>query len=208
MYELLNQNLKTLLKKHRLTSKQLADITGVPLPTISRLRNEHDVNPTVNSLIPICQHFKVSLDQLLGIDSFCFNSNSLEFVRKINAVPLLSWENVPHFVSQKSVDEQSFIYTELPHQLALYALKVPTTHGDIFHENSIIFISTSTTAKNGDYVIVYSIEDHLVGIKQLITDIDGIYLKSLNDNLHPIKLSERYKISGVIFQERKNFVEC
>lgn len=205
MHKLLNKNLNALLVKRKLTSQELSEAIHVPLPTINRLRSDSKVNPTIGTLIPICQYFNVTLNQILGFEPLLIeDNNNVEITPKLNTIPLLNWHDVPKFKNNRKPKMHTTIYTELSNNLALYALKVETSNWGTFAKDSIIMISTNTAASHGDYVVVYSVKDHLIGIKQFITDIDGIYLKSLNDSLQTIKLTDQYKISGVIIQTRNN----
>ncbi|MBY0544623.1 MAG: helix-turn-helix domain-containing protein [Gammaproteobacteria bacterium] len=205
MHDILNKNLRMLLSKHKLTSKKLSDITCVPLPTISRFRSDRDVNPTINSLLPICKYFNVSVDQILGFSPLPSDEHATELAPHLTAVPLIKCDSLPDFGVKKKSKDVLIVYTELSQDLDLYALNVETTCWRMFQKGSIIFVSRNTKPQHGDYVIAYSVKDHAVGIKQYSVDIESVYLKSLNDNADIVKLNNAYKISGVIVQEKHNF---
>lgn len=206
MFELLHRNLDFLLTAKKLTSKDLSDATRIPLPTINRLRSDPDTNPTLGSLTPICQFFNVTLGQLVGLESLSLNNVDENTIQKLNTVPILSWQSVPQFIENTHPNIPEVIYTELQNTASMYALKIDANNWPIFEYNSIIFIARDKLPENGDYVVVYSTNDKLVGIKQFITDIDGIYLKSLNADTPSIKLTKQYKIAGVIIQVKRNLI--
>ncbi len=207
MHHLLNKNLNTLVIREDFTTKDLSEAINIPLPTLNRLRSESQVNPTISSLIPICQYFNITLDQLLGFSPLLFSGEGKQESSGLNAIPLLNCDAVPYFEIQNELNDEPVIYTELPKNLGLYAMRVQATCWKVFQKDSLIFVSTNITPQNDDYVVVYSLSDMVVGVKQLIIDIEGTYLKSLNDTLDTIKLTSAYKISGVIVQAKYNFYQ-
>lgn len=58
--------LKLLLFRHGLTEAELAKKTGVSKANISRLINQNNCNPTLNTLAPLAQYFEISVSQLIG----------------------------------------------------------------------------------------------------------------------------------------------
>lgn len=62
----LNDNIKRLMTRNSIDDITLAKETGIPLTTISRLKNASNINPTIKSLEPIATYFGVSVSDLIG----------------------------------------------------------------------------------------------------------------------------------------------
>ena len=63
--------LKQLMFKHDINESQLSHITGVSKSNISRLKNDPQCNPTMNTLIPIAKHFEITVSELIGEECKC-----------------------------------------------------------------------------------------------------------------------------------------
>ena len=58
--------LTTLMVRAGLSDNELADRTGIPQPTISRIKNGHSRDPRDSTLRPLAEHFRLSVSQLRG----------------------------------------------------------------------------------------------------------------------------------------------
>lgn len=66
-YKLLKSNIRSLMEKRKVTQAQLAEITKMSQPNISKALNPEDKkNFTVDQLYDIAVYFGVSLDELVG----------------------------------------------------------------------------------------------------------------------------------------------
>ena len=61
-----SQVLLMLMNRAGLTDNELADRTGIPQPTISRIRNGDSRDPRDSTLRPLAQYFGLSVSQLRG----------------------------------------------------------------------------------------------------------------------------------------------
>lgn len=65
--ELLKANIRRLLEERGVTQAELAEITGMSQPNVSKALNPKDKKCfTVNQLFSIAQHYGVSIDELVG----------------------------------------------------------------------------------------------------------------------------------------------
>lgn len=62
---LLHENLKALRNQHKLTQAKVAEVLGVQITTISNWEVGYS-HPHVNMLVPICQLYNTSPNELLG----------------------------------------------------------------------------------------------------------------------------------------------
>lgn len=66
-FELLQENIRALLKKHDLTQNALAEIAGMTQANVSKALNPKESKQfTLDQLFRISQHFGVSIDELTG----------------------------------------------------------------------------------------------------------------------------------------------
>jgi len=61
-----SQILSMLMNRVGLTDNELAERTGIPQPTISRIRNGDSRDPRDSTLRPLAQYFGLSVSQLRG----------------------------------------------------------------------------------------------------------------------------------------------
>lgn len=64
---MLNDNIKQLRRAHNMTQVELAEKLGVSKQCVSNWENDY-IQPSIEMLIKIADHFKVSTDTLLGLD--------------------------------------------------------------------------------------------------------------------------------------------
>src|SRR5580692_3272249 len=96
MFKTLSDNLNLLMARARLSSSELARQLGIPATTIKRIRNNEQANPTITTLIPIAQYFSISLDQLIGDESFC-TTGEMRPLDELHQIPMLSWHECLHY---------------------------------------------------------------------------------------------------------------
>ncbi len=64
----MKNNLRILLARDKMTLLKLHEKTGVSLSTLSKIKREENVNPSIQTLIKIAQFFNVGLDDLIEIE--------------------------------------------------------------------------------------------------------------------------------------------
>lgn len=66
-FELLQKNIRSLLKKHGITQSDLATIAGMTQANVSKALNPNEKKQfTIDQVFRIAQHFGVSIDELVG----------------------------------------------------------------------------------------------------------------------------------------------
>lgn len=66
-FELLQENIRLLMKNKGITQNELAEIAGMTQPNISKALNPNATKQfTIDQLYRISQHFKISIDELIG----------------------------------------------------------------------------------------------------------------------------------------------
>lgn len=100
-FELLQENIRALLKKHDLTQNALAEIAGMTQANVSKALNRNESKQfTIDQVFRIAQHFGVSIDELVGNNASEKNSYSPRAVLaylidllRFDRARCFSWEN-------------------------------------------------------------------------------------------------------------------
>lgn len=113
------ENLQKLIEKEGLSRYKLAKETGIPYTTLIKIMDGTTKNPQIESLSPIADYFKVSVDHLIGESASSIIEAKLEersmtlaeLAEKAN-VPLTFLQNLDNIVPDHEVDggEQCYIY--------------------------------------------------------------------------------------------------
>ncbi len=185
MLRSLSDNLNLLITKTKTSANELARRTGVPSGTIKRIRNNAQPNPTISTLIPLAQHFAVSVSELLGEIPLFQTQSQVRVVE----VPLRA-SNGQYILTEKQVSAHAFaMFIEEPDLI-------------LFPMGACIIVEPARQPKTGDYVLVTKsgCDQTTTFIRKYIEEIDHIYLKPLVKDLMLTILTPDIKVLGVIVQ--------
>lgn len=206
--------LTILTKREDLSDNDLADRTGVPQPTISRIKSGESRDPRDKTLRPLAKYFGVTVSQLRG-DMPLSDSQSPHEPSNVapgppvrGAVPLISWVSAGAW--RETIDSletgmaEEWIETTAPVRQHTFALKV---QGDSmepdFPSGTYIVVEPDLDPQPGDFVIAKNGDE--ATFKQLTKDGADWYLKPLNPR-YPIKpLESPCKIIGVVREAVRRF---
>lgn len=204
MHKNLSDNLNILMAKARLTSSDLARLTGLPATTIKRIRSSEQSNPTISTLLPIAKYFSLSISELIGneIDDIDRFSNKAGGLRTL---PVLSWQTCVHFdaITYSEITDKTLTEKQVGDKS--FSLIVEDQDITPFPHKSTLIIDPQVQPANGDYIIVSKFQRGAAAIKKYIVEMDQIYLKSLIDGLGVELLTDEYKILGVVVQYKFDF---
>jgi len=206
----LNTILTILMEKNSISDSVLSKETLVPIPTIIRMRTKKNSNPTVNTLKPIADYFKVTIDQLLGVTSFDENLTIVNPIYRI--VPILDKNSIPLWLKGKLKKESIKPWTKTSTQdEKSYAIKCKTfTLNRKFSDDSIMIISPSINPTPGDSIIISNKTFKNPTLLDLCIK-DGAYFISPLDkpeNLSPLKLPfDFYGVVSEVFYHTKEAQE-
>lgn len=200
----LSANLIALMNKHHIGGIQLARAVNIPLSTIKNIRKGVNVNPTIETLIPLARYFNVSLDDIIGsnllvekaaIKKSGYSQNTPQ------SLPIISWDAAIDWPHSGSIDSQ--VFTEKLCGENAFALYSEQKASEIFAGPGIFLIDPQRTAKHFDYVLVHKLGLARASIKQILCDEESCYLKSLvvASKLEP--LDKNYRLLGVIIEYRQ-----
>ncbi|HLX54979.1 MAG TPA: helix-turn-helix transcriptional regulator [Aquella sp.] len=167
-----SNNLLDLMKKKKVTISELSDATGIAEITINKLRNGHNVNPTLSTLMQLSNYFGITVNELLGN-----NSNTLAIIS----------EDGTEISQNMQINELNCN--------ADFAIKINHNNYSRFPKDTILFIRNQTKLRNGDYIVVKSNSNYI--ICRVIIEPDAILGESLSrkENIYKIELNN---LSGVV----------
>lgn len=198
----LAENLKSLLQKKDISLSELSVHSGIHKTVISRLLLGKTTNPQIDTLRPIADFFKVTVDQLIG-DAPIFSNDAYGIIVPMDRllVPVIDWKNVPYwleikdrFTPKATVDAKSNISRDS------FALVVNDHKFEPrISQGTTIIIDPHATPSDGNYILTES-ENGDVIIKQLIIVNNKAHLKSLGNNFEMSKAKDNYKSFGVVVE--------
>ena len=206
----ISANIKKLLERTGISVHQLSIGTNLSYPTVKRILENDDPNPTLNSVETIANYFKVTIAELLGEVPSDFSSHP-NFLKRTNLtlIPLLKDTDIIEWPKNKAAilnDETiSSVSTDSNVGVNAYAMIANINSMEpAIPEKSILIIDPDGELKNKSFVIILKNGTHLAQIKQLLLDGPDRYIRTLNPEISmtsnkPIFLNEdEYQILGVI----------
>lgn len=199
------ENLTLLMEHNRIGAVQLARLTGIPLSTIKNIRKGSNINPTIETLIPLARHFDISLEDLIEGHSSLLNKSS--FVHGAQAahspkrIPIISWEAARNF--SQTISSFQYVFTERKLCENAFALTLDKENIGVFAAPGLIIINPILQPEHLDYVLVSKKTVERPFIKQFICDEEFNFLKSLNIVNKLDKYDENYQMIGIVVEYRQ-----
>ncbi len=199
----LSANLVALMDYHRIGGVQLARAINIPLSTIKNIRKGANVNPTIETLIPLARYFNVALEEIissnLSVEKIAMKKNKTS----PQAVPVLSLEEAVNWPQSGSRDLH--IFTEKVCSERAFAVHSEQNSSESFAAPGIFLVDTMLDPTHFDYVLVHKLGLARASVKQIICDEDSHYLKSLVIASKLELLDKNYRLLGVMIEYRQFF---
>lgn len=208
--------LNRLMLENHLSVSELSKIVNLPASTISRMKCEENINPTLSSLVPIANYFDIKLEQLIGDEPLPQERNKGEFnPKKINTIQipiitansLLSVETIsknsfnkslPHISVSSNINEKSFSMVLQDSSLS-----------PILSSGTVLVFDPDQKIRDGDIVIV-SFDNKIPVFRKILCDGEDYYFDPINKEFGELIISKNFKIYGVmviaIIETRKDLI--
>tara|TARA_Y100000588_G_C14244626_1_gene920886 strand:- start:1964 stop:2596 length:633 start_codon:yes stop_codon:yes gene_type:complete len=197
----ISKNLDYLLKQHQIDIKNLSIATGVPAPSISRLKKE-GANPTISTIEPLLEFFKVDMKSFLYDDL----SSSVYQKRKLASnfvpVPVYTLEN---FDKKKSVLTKFIGASGIKNANSFGVELNSDSLFPVFQRNSVIILDPDSKPIEGDYVLCRLGEDKSPVFRRVLFDGNTIYFKPINPDFGDLVQPKNYEIIGVVIKSIESF---
>lgn len=203
--QFLKTNLTYLLSQHSLDIKNLSLETGVPPATLARLRRD-DSNPTISSIEPLLEFFRVDIDTFLYEDMTSPNYQVRKKIGGLIHISVYSLEEIAN--GRKSAKILKFIGAAGITGENVFGISITgDSLAPAFQSNSIILIDPNLKPVEGDYVLccLGSGEVDKPVFRQIFMDGSDYYFKPINPGFGEMKHYENNKILGVVIKSIESY---
>lgn len=194
--------LKAIMERKKISSSELARCTGIAQPVIYRIASGETDNPKINTLIPIANYFKISLDELINGSASGGNGQAISDFNSAaqqQKIPLFTLD----VLSNKTAHHASEWFSAHTRTSASsFCVKISD---DSFLPNfpvrTIMIFEPDIEPRNGDIILV-SHKNEPLSIKKLLIDGGDFYLKPIRAELSakPIAHKSDLEIMGVLVE--------
>lgn len=214
-----------LVKKNKLTQKDLADAVGYSQRSINGILNKKEnKKPTLKLEKRILQYFRVSHQEMMEIGRAIANGENIEEGEKnlpwndstenprLVKVPIISWnqvESLDRVAKGFRLDEsEDWVGLYRSESDRVFALKIKgDTMSPEFNPGDIIIVDPELEPETGDFAVTRIIGDDNgndeILFKQLMVDGNRVYLKSMNRDYPSIEITGReYQVIGCVIQKQ------
>lgn len=201
---ILSNNLRFLMSRSNIEPIKLFELTGIAVTTINNLKRGQG-NPTLSTLQSLAEFFDISIGDLTERDLSTLN------VKKSSAsLVLIDLNNADDYLTGTFQKNLQSISIELEPSLKekSFAIKIMNSSMAPFFEKGTVFIiSKSTTAYDGDLVLVKFGKNPACFRRVLIED-DSYFFSPISELLgkDPYK-SKNFTIHGVVIKAIQYFHE-
>ena len=205
----LPETLRALMKRYQINELQLARKTGVRQPVINRILSGKTPNPQIATLIPLANHFKVSIECLAGL-----NESTASERAHLLVPPNKDSFNVPLVPTNMLWDychrsEQQTHAIEIANTLSVafnpgplgFAFSVfDKSMAPAFPKHTVIVIDPTLKIVEGDFVLVSCKKTKKLTFKQYVMDGTQNYLKSINPDFPMTPIKNNHTVVGIMIQ--------
>lgn len=195
-------NLRKLMLEHNINASQLGAVLNLSAATIKKIRKGG--NPTIGSLQPIADYFKITISQLIGNVVHGGGDKPIKVSRKSNVhVPVIDWSDIPY--ATNPVFHRGFINVRYKLDSKVYALLINDDSYDIFQKDGVLFIDPSAKYAHQDYVLVQK-QNQNPNIKRILEEDGSYHLQSITSGINSVlPLTGEFSVLGVIVGYNKWF---
>lgn len=200
----LGENLDFLLKKHEIDIKNLAMAIGVPASTIARIRRQG--NPTVATLEPLLDFFRVDMDSLLYADMSHQAYQAKIRSGKLTHIPVFELADVKRDRKVWASSKVSqFVGASGITGKHVFGIHIRTQSlAPAFCNNSIAILDPDLEPREGDYVLCY-LDDEAPVFRQIFIDGNQRFFKPVNPGFGDMQAHKKFKIAGVIIKSIESY---
>jgi transcriptional regulator with XRE-family HTH domain len=171
--------LKDVIKKKRMSMCSLADLTGVPLTTMSRFLNGHTQKPTFQLVYDVSKCLNIDLNYLFEKEKSKQTSLGSVAIR----IPVLEWNEINDWTENKldSLDliRKHWVSTTKPVSPKAFALQSSAVMEPHIPSNSVIIVSPHGQLVDQKWVLFAANDQTEPTIYKVMAYESNFYLKPL-----------------------------
>ncbi len=199
----LHRNLDFLLSKFKVDTKTLSLETGIPLPTIFRIKRE-DNNPTLSTIEPIADFFRVDLHDLLYEDISSDEYQNKKKMGEIQYIPVMKLGEIKAW----PINFNAKLYVGTVGNLSnkSFGIEIDTDSlNPIFYKSSIVIIDPTVDAKDMDYIFCTIGNDKIPLFRQYFAEGNNYFLKPINPHYGEMAPIKKFCTIGVVISSIENY---
>ncbi|MCD6040346.1 MAG: SOS-response transcriptional repressor [Gammaproteobacteria bacterium] len=199
----LHKNINFLLNKFGIDTKILSLETKIPLPTLFRIKKENN-NPTLSTLEPIAEFFRIELNDLLYEDIASDEYQNKRKIGVIQYVPVMKLSEAKTWpIDYKT---KTYIGTVGNLNKGSFGIEIDTDSlVPIFYRGSVVVIDPAIQPKDMDYIFCLIENDPVPLFRQYFTEGSHHFLKPLNLTYGEMVNTNKFKAVGVIVKSIENY---
>lgn len=150
---------------------KLSKLTGVSRSNLNRMRTDKHCNPTINNLIPIAKFFKISVEQLLGLeeitDTHQYQLNTL----LIEKLPILSdYEQIQAYIKTGELPKHvRFTYSENAVSASSFGfVTVDNSMHPLFPKGIVVIFDPQISVQDQSYALAVNPHDQRLLFRKYI----------------------------------------
>lgn len=205
----LSYTLRCLMSCMDIHEAELARQTNIKQATLNTVIKGSSRDPRLSTLMGIARYFKVTLEELAGLEPINYDELKNPNRKKHTLVPLLAWEHVMEWLEGDYLlgAHTEWVPTEGYASEKAFALVAKPFMWSTFWPGSVVIIDPgySTSFYDGSYIVFN--EGSILNVKQVVQDGSRNYLKTFDTNLPTMAIPEDFTPIGVIRESRRVFRE-
>lgn len=175
----LSNKLRELLFERNITPTELAKNAGLPIPTVHRMVTGKTQHPNEKALEAVSQFFGISVVELVHAE------NNAEIKIPVNSdfkkIPVLSWEQLTPTIENRV--SESDIVVKYVSGKAFALIMQDYSMKPFVEKGSLLIFDPELQPDDRSYCLVKLADPDVYVLRQVLIDLDKIFIKSLNKEL-------------------------
>lgn len=154
-----------LMQANKLDESSLAKACKISLASLSRIKNNPESNPTISTLRPIAEYFKITIDQLLGYSPLDLEENNIKIspqqknsLNKKTRYPVINISDINTWLDNKTARHpiNHWLSTDLIVSNHTFVISYNLDSKSSLLQNCLLFIDPKKTLTNKDLILIYN----------------------------------------------------
>ena len=200
---ILHKNIEFLLNKNNLDIKSLSAAADIPMATIVRMKKEEN-NPTISTLEPIADFFRIEIDDLLYQDLSCEQYQNKQKVGNVRYISVINLDEIREWPLH--FDTKVIIGTVGDLNEGSFGISVDSDSlMPVFFKNSILIVDPGVKPKDSDYVFCMIKKNSVPVLRQIFIDGSNYFVKPINPNYGGMTSTKKIDVIGVVIKSIENY---
>jgi SOS-response transcriptional repressor LexA len=199
--QILIDNVRELLKIHKMNEAELARQANVPKPTLHKILAGSTEDPRISTLQAIANVFKITVDDLYSPSFTKATRHKIE----VQAIPVISWteclKGVSFIAGLTATNWKKWLITENTKK-SLYGLVSKSSMESQFPIGTVFIIDPEGIPRDGDLVVVEYPDAEEATLREMAIDGPIKLLLPISNYAEKEKLTDNIQLLGTVVQSR------